>query len=77
MASKTGAVAKLWEKEFTAFAEVVEPASDGYGLAFVLADIGDRADGHKIRSEVRGQIDEVKPVGLAFGVNLYNLTSHL
>jgi len=71
-----GAVAKLGEEELAAFAEVVEPSANGDGLAFVLADFCDGADGggHKIeirfgsgaeRSEVRGQIAEVKPVGRA------------
>ncbi len=39
------AVAELGEKELAAFAEVVEPSADGDGLAFVLADFCDRADG--------------------------------
>jgi hypothetical protein len=49
------AVAKLGKKKFAAFAEVIEPSADGDGLAFVLADFCDGADGcrHKIRSEVK------------------------
>src|SRR5271169_1990973 len=41
------AVAKLGEEELAAFAEIVEPSADGDGLAFVLADFCDGADGHK------------------------------
>ena len=40
-----GAVAKLREKKLAAFAEVVEPSANGDGLAFVLADFCDGADG--------------------------------
>ena len=35
-----GAVAKDGEEELAAFAEVVEPAAEGDGLAFVLAEGG-------------------------------------
>src|SRR5208283_721191 len=38
-----GAVAKLGEEEFAAFAEVVKPSADGDGLTFVLADFCDGA----------------------------------
>ena len=38
-----GAVAKMREQQFAALAQVVEPAADGDGLAFVLADFGDRS----------------------------------
>jgi len=69
-----GAVAKLGEEELAAFAEIVEPSADGDGLAFVLADFCDGRNRcrHRIeicasvvsaeRSEVRGQIAEVKTV---------------
>ena len=40
-----GAVAKLREEELAAFAEVVEPSADDDGLAFVVADFCDGADG--------------------------------
>src|ERR1700690_356296 len=40
-----GAVAKLGEKKLAAFAQVVEPSSDGDGLALVCADFCDSADG--------------------------------
>src|SRR5258706_13386357 len=39
------AVAKLREQELAAFAEVVEPSANGDRLAFVGADLCDRADG--------------------------------
>src|ERR1700687_246775 len=70
-----GAVTKLREEELAAFAQVVEPSADGDGLAFVLAYFCDRADGRShnnqvfrvdsqadfaLRSEMRGQIAEVK-----------------
>ena len=37
----SGAVAKIGEQQFAAFAQVVEPAANGDGLAFVLADFSD------------------------------------
>ena len=40
-----GAVAKLREEQFAAFAEIVEPSANGDGLAFVFADFCDGADG--------------------------------
>src|SRR5258708_8027731 len=40
-----GAITKLREKELAAFAEVVEPSANGDRLAFVGADLCDRADG--------------------------------
>ena len=41
----SGAVAKDGEEQLAAFAEVVEPAAEGDGLAFVLAESGDGGDG--------------------------------
>ena len=40
-----GAIAKLREEKFAAFAEVVEPSANGDGLALVFADFCDGADG--------------------------------
>ena len=40
-----GAVAKLGEKKFSAFAEIVKPSADDDGLALVGADLCDGADG--------------------------------
>jgi hypothetical protein len=36
----------LWEEEFAAFPEVIEPAANSDGLAFVFADFCDGADRH-------------------------------
>ena len=57
-----GAVAKLGEKQLAAFAQVVEPSADDDGLAFVLADFCDRADGcgHKIMGACAAQLGEVR-----------------
>jgi hypothetical protein len=41
--NQPGAIAELGEEQFPTFPQVVEPASNGDGLAFVLADIGNRA----------------------------------
>src|SRR6266705_1494285 len=38
------AIAEDWKEELPAFAEIVEPAADGDGLAFVLADFSDCSD---------------------------------
>lgn len=42
-----GAVTKLGKEKLATFAEVVEPSADGDGLAFVLADFCDGADGSR------------------------------
>ena len=41
----SGAVAEDGEEELAGGAEVVEPAADGDGLAFVVADVGDGGEG--------------------------------
>jgi hypothetical protein len=60
-----GAVAKDGKEELAALAEVVEPAAEGDGLAFMLADGGDSSDwgwdgffGHRVpqRALSAGQI---------------------
>ena len=41
----SGAIAKDGKQELAAFAEVVEPAAEGDGLAFVLTESGDGGNG--------------------------------
>ena len=41
----SGAVAEDGEEEFAGGAEIVEPAAESDGLAFVAADVGDGGDG--------------------------------
>jgi hypothetical protein len=45
----SGAVAEDWKEELAAFAEVVEPAAEGDGLAFMLAEGGDGGDRRHLR----------------------------
>ena len=50
----SGAVAEGGEEQLAGGAEVVEPAAQGDGLAFVLADFGDGGDGSGGRGWWRG-----------------------
>jgi hypothetical protein len=44
-----GAVAKLREEQLAAFAQVIEPASDGNRLAVVFTDFCDGGNRHRVK----------------------------